>query len=141
MRLSVAVLGALLMAPTVGDTGACGRTAEELDRDRYANARKLEECQRCTDCGIDTARCVSACDPAAPPAIALPATCQPLYHDGEVCLRAIDAASCDKVRTYVDDDAPASPSECNFCLVAPPAPPGQGFVEGGVAEGGAEAGQ
>jgi hypothetical protein len=116
-------MGVLLMAPTVGDTGACGRTATELDRERYGNARKLEDCQRCQECGLDTARCVSACDPKQLPEIALPPTCRPLFHDGEVCLRALAAASCDTYATYVDDESAATPSECDFCQVPLPAPP------------------
>ena len=134
----VAVLGVLLMAPTVGDTGGCGRTVSELDRDRYANARKLEDCQRCQECGLTTARCGRACDPAQAPEIALPLTCSPLYHDGEVCLRALGAASCDTYATYVDDDAPATPSECDFCQVPPPPPAGTPtFADSGtIAEGG-----
>jgi hypothetical protein len=131
LTLAVIALGVLLMAPTVGDTGGCGRTATELEDDRYANARKIEDCQRCQECGIETARCGRACDPKALPEIALPATCRPLYHDGEVCLRALAAASCETFATYVDDEAPASPSECNFCRVAPPAPP-SGFADGGT---------
>lgn len=136
LSLVVAVLGVLLMAPTAGDTGACGRTATELEHDRYTHARKIEDCQRCEECGLDTARCTRACDPRALAEIVLPPTCRPLYHDGEVCLRALAAASCDTFATYVDDSAPANPSECNFCLVPlPQAPPG--FGDGGVADVGA----
>ena len=127
---AVVVLGVLLMAPTPGDTGACGRTATELEHDRYTNARKVEDCQRCQECGLDTARCQRACDPKALPEIVLPPTCRPLYRDGEVCLRALGAASCDTFATYVDDDAPANPSECDFCRVpVPEIPPG--FGDGG----------
>jgi hypothetical protein len=135
----VALLGVLLMAPTVGDTGSCGRTATDLDRDRYANARKLEDCQRCQECGLATARCQSACDPTQLPEIVLPPTCRPLFHDGEVCLRALAAASCSTYATYVDDEAPAVPTECDFCQTAPPAaPPPSVFAEGGaIGEGGA----
>lgn len=131
LSLAVALLGVLLMAPTVGDTGACGRTATELDRDKYANARKLQDCERCRECGLSTARCESACDPKALPEIALPATCRPLYHDGEVCLRALAAASCDTYATYVDDEAPATPTECDFCQVPLPsaAPAAPGFAD------------
>ena len=128
--LPVVVVGLLLMAPTVGDTGACGRTATELEHDRYANARKLQDCQRCQECGLQGARCLRACDPKALPEIELPATCRPLYHDGEVCLRALGAASCGTFATYVDDDAPSTPSECEFCRVAP-APSTPSFGDGG----------
>jgi hypothetical protein len=130
LAVTIAALGVLLMAPTVGDTGSCGRTATELDRDRYANARKLEDCRRCQECSIGTARCESACDPTQLPEIALPVTCRPLYHDGEVCLRALSAASCDKYETYVADDGTATPSECDFCRVAPEVPGGgPGFAD------------
>lgn len=134
LSLVCAVLGVLLMAPTVGDTGGCGRTIRELDRDRYANARKLEDCERCQECSIDTIRCQHACDPKIAPEIALPPTCQPLFHDGEVCLRALGAASCDDYATYVDDDAPSTPSECDFCLVPPPPPatPPPAFGDSGM---------
>jgi hypothetical protein len=127
----VIVLGVLLMAPTVGDTGGCGRTATELESDRYANARKLQDCRRCEECGIETARCQRACDPQALPDIVLPPTCRPLFHDGEVCLRALGAASCHAYARYVDDDAPASPSECEFCRV-PQAEPPPAFGDSGV---------
>lgn len=128
-----AVLGVLVMAPTVGDTGSCGRTATDLDRDRYANARKAEDCERCQECGLATARCQSACDPAQLPEIVLPATCRPLFHDGEVCLRALGAASCSTYATYVDDEAPAVPTECDFCQTAPPSPPPASvFAEAGT---------
>ncbi|MDB4939249.1 MAG: hypothetical protein JWP87_6221 [Labilithrix sp.] len=124
LSLVVATFALLVMAPTVGDTGACGRTATELDRDRYANARKLQDCERCRECGLDTARCLRACDKTQLPEIALPATCRPLYHDGEVCLRALAAASCDTYATYVDDESAATPTECDFCQVPPAAPAG-----------------
>ena len=117
--LLVTLLGLLLMAPTVGDTGGCGRTATDLEHDRYANARKLQDCQRCQECGLESARCLRACDPKALPEIVLPVTCRPLYHDGEVCLRALASASCATFATYVDD-APSTPSECDFCRVPPP---------------------
>ena len=133
----VAVLGILAMAPTVGDTGGCGRTATDLDRDRYANGRKLQDCERCEECGLTTARCVRACDPKQLPEIVLPVTCQPLYHDGEVCLRALSAAPCDDFASYVSDVAPSTPSECEFCVV-PAAPPAGTFADAATAgDGGA----
>jgi hypothetical protein len=137
LALVIAGLGALLMAPTVGDTGGCGRTATSLDRDRYSSARKLQDCERCEECGVSTARCQRACDPKQLPEIALPVTCRPLYHDGEVCLRALAAASCDTFATYVDDEAAATPSECDFCLVPPATPPPAFGDSGVIGEGGA----
>lgn len=130
-RAVIVVLGVLLMAPTVGDTGGCGRTATELDRDRYANGRKLQDCERCQECGIDNARCGRACDPTQLPEIVLPVTCRPLLHDGEVCLRALAAADCDTFATYVDDVAASTPTECEFCVV-PPEAPAPGFTDGGA---------
>ena len=134
--LAVMVLGVMVMAPTVGDAGACGRTASELDRDTYASGRKSLDCRRCGECGITNDRCTRACDPSALPDVELPATCQPLYFDGVVCLRALEAASCDAFATYVDDVGPAIPSECDFCKVPIPTVPTGTFVDGGAAEDG-----
>jgi hypothetical protein len=46
-------------------------------------------------------------------------------------LRALAAASCDTYATYVDDDAPATPTECDFCQVPLPsaAPGARGFAD------------
>lgn len=121
-RLVVVLLAVLCMAPTVGDVGGCGREATELDADDMAVARKDEDCERCRECRLSSERCRRACDPNALPDVDLPATCRPVRHDGEVCLRALHAASCDTYASYVDDVAPATPTECQFCRVAP-APP------------------
>lgn len=130
--LVAAVLGALTMAPTVGDVGGCGVEATALDREAYALARKDEDCKRCSECGLATERCARACDVAAAPDVQLPATCLPLLRDGEVCVRALRAASCDAYATYMDDLAPAVPSECDFCRVPPAPPPGPTFADGGA---------
>jgi hypothetical protein len=103
--------------PTVGDVGACGRSATDLSEAAYAYARRNVDCSRCNACGLKTNHCVVACDPKAPSDIAFPPTCRPLVHDGEVCMRALRAASCSDYATYVDDDAPAVPTECDFCHV------------------------
>lgn len=116
-----ALFGVLTMAPTVGDVGGCGAEPTALDRDAYALARKDEDCARCTECRLATERCARACDPKATPEVELPATCRPLLRDGEVCVRALRAASCDAYATYMDDVAPAVPSECDFCRLPPPA--------------------
>lgn len=129
LGVTVAILGVLSMAPTSGDVGGCGREATSLDVDAYAAARKDEDCDRCRECGVTTLRCERACDPAALPDIAVPATCKPLRRDGEVCLRAIHAASCDDFAGYVDDRAPKTPSECEFCRIVPP--PADSFGDGG----------
>jgi hypothetical protein len=41
--------------------------------------------------------------------------CIPLVHDGEVCLRALLAASCQDFSEFVRDLEPTAPTECVFC--------------------------
>jgi hypothetical protein len=106
------------MAPTAGDVGGCGTEVVALDPLAFALARKDEDCARCQECDLRSQRCLRACDPTKTVDTSIPATCQPIRHDGEVCLRALRAASCDAYATYVDDVAPATPSECEFCKVA-----------------------
>jgi hypothetical protein len=113
----VLLLAPLLGAPTVGDVGGCGAEAEALDVAVYTSTRKDLECERCAECGIQTARCVRACDPAKNADISIPSSCRPLLHDGRVCVRALRAASCSDFARYVDDADPATPSECAFCRV------------------------
>lgn len=115
LGLVVVTLGLLSLAPTAGDVGGCGASVEELDEARFARARKLVDCQRCTECGIATERCKAACDPKAPNEVGFPARCYPLLHDGEVCLNALLASSCSTYELYVDDAVRAIPSECEFC--------------------------
>jgi hypothetical protein len=120
------------MAPTPGDVGGCGKEATELDPVAYADTRKVTDCNRCRACALGTARCARACDDTQPPEIQLPSTCRPLYHDGEVCIRALKAASCSDYASYMDDVAPSIPSECDFCRVPPPAATGSVFGDGGA---------
>ncbi|HVH48099.1 MAG TPA: hypothetical protein VM925_37455 [Labilithrix sp.] len=120
--LVVAVLGVLSMAPTAGDIGGCGAEVKLLDATEFAVARKEQDCERCRECGISTARCTRACDATKATETNIPPSCQPLAHDGDVCLRALGAASCEAYATYVDDVAPSTPSECEFCKVAPERP-------------------
>jgi hypothetical protein len=141
--LVVWTLAALCLAPTAGDIGGCGAEATPLDTQAFAQARKDEDCQRCRACGLVVPRCGRACDPAKPPDTSIPTTCKPLRHDGDVCLHALSAASCTSYATYVDETAPATPSECDFCKERPsslPLPaPGFGSPGAGVdasAEGG-----
>jgi hypothetical protein len=129
-HLLIGVLGLLCMAPTAGDIGGCGTEVKALDREVIAQARKEMDCRRCLDCSIGTARCQRSCDPNVPPETAVPATCQPLQHDGEVCIRALSSASCEKYASYVDDNAPSTPSECEFCKIPPEGASGP-FVDGG----------
>jgi hypothetical protein len=107
------------MAPTAGDVGGCGTEPTALDGAAFELARKDQDCAKCTECALGTARCHRSCDPASPPDTNLPSSCRPLKHDGEVCLRALAVASCHAYATYVDDQAPATPPECEFCKIVP----------------------
>lgn len=115
------LLGVLSMAPTAGDVGGCGTEVTALDPNAFAIARKEVDCARCKACSLSVPRCGRACSPTTAPDTNLPRTCQPIQHDGDVCLRALGAASCDDYATYVDERAPATPSECEFCRI-PPSP-------------------
>ena len=130
VKAAIVVLAVLSMAPTAGDIGGCGSTATLLDVKVFAAARKDVDCQRCQDCGLSSARCTSACDAKQAPEVAIPATCQPLYHDGEVCLRALGAASCADYTKYVSDD-PSLPGECQFCKTPAPLPTTATLGDGG----------
>lgn len=122
-----AVLGLVLGAgPTVGDVGSCGDQATSLDLRTFQAERKAVDCQRCKDCGLMTQTCTDACNPRAPSNVTWPSTCYPLAHDGIVCIDALQAASCDAYATYVDDGAPALPTECDFCHDIPEAGPAVG---------------
>jgi hypothetical protein len=115
IAMGAAVAIGLCTAPTVGDIGGCGVRATSLDMATFADERKQVDCQRCTECGLATMTCRNACDPNAPSDVAWPATCHPLLHDGDVCIRALQAASCGAYASFVDDVAPTEPSECDFC--------------------------
>jgi hypothetical protein len=104
----------ILAAPTVGDIGGCGQRVEQLDPAKFFAQKQIIDCTKCTACGFATASCERSCteridDPA------FPEDCFPLAHDGEVCLNALEAASCDAYAAFVDDVAPTIPTECNFC--------------------------
>ncbi len=128
VTLVALLLAMFCMAPTAGDIGGCGSEARDLDPTAFADARKKLDCERCTECGIGSTRCKNACDPSRAPETAIPKTCEPLFHDGEVCVRKLSAASCDAYATYVADVAPSIPSECEFCKLAPPPVPTTPFA-------------
>jgi hypothetical protein len=111
----VVCLTLLCTAPTPGDVGGCGQPARDLDPEAFFQEKRRIDCSHCTECGIRTESCDVACSEEPPPIEGFPAGCYPLVHDGEVCLRALDDASCDEYRPYVADEAPQVPSECNFC--------------------------
>jgi hypothetical protein len=115
----VLLLGAVVLvaAPTAGNLGSCGQTAELLDEDKFFAAKRAVDCSRCEECGLSTEACVRACDGVRTDFEVFPEECAPLVHDGEVCLDALLAASCSDVEGYVADQAPTQPTECNFCPV------------------------
>lgn len=114
--LALALFALLLgTGSTVGDVGGCGADAVDLDETRFALARKRLDCARCTSCSLKTARCTMACDLRKPSDVGFPPNCKPLLHDGEVCLHALQVASCSDYAFYVDDQTRAVPIECEFC--------------------------
>ncbi len=112
VALAALVFGA---GPTVGDIGSCGQAADDLDGPRFFGAQRETTCAHCRACSLTTRACDDACAGRGP--VLLPAGCRPIVHDGEVCLRALDAASCDDFSAFVRDAAPTAPSECQFCPV------------------------
>lgn len=108
-------MGLSCAAPVPGDIGACGQPVQRLDGVRFFQARKVVDCRRCKECSIATDTCSVECDGAPPGDVSFPPNCSPLVHDGEVCLRALLEASCDDYASYVSDEGPTVPTECNFC--------------------------
>jgi len=115
-RLVLALLVLLFCAaPTPGDIGGCGQAPDNLDPETFFATKKSIDCSRCKECGIATSACFDACDSAVPWDTAFPEDCYPLVHDGEVCLRALQYASCGDYEGYMSDTSTSTPSECNFC--------------------------
>jgi hypothetical protein len=115
LRLAVALVSVLfLAAPVPGDVGGCGKAARSLDAPAFFEAKRALDCSRCRECDLVSKICEDACS-AEPLAAELPRGCDPLEHDGDVCLRALADASCDEYETFVRDAAPEAPTECNFC--------------------------
>ena len=115
-RLALALVVLLFCtAPTPGDIGGCGQSPDILDASTFFGNKKRIDCNRCEDCGLVSATCVKACDDNQPFDSSFPTDCVPLVHDGEVCLRALQHASCSDYQGYVDDNAPTTASECDFC--------------------------
>jgi hypothetical protein len=104
-----------LAAPTPGDIGGCGQPAQLLDAKTFFGAKRYIDCKRCDECSITFSSCTTACDLSTTTTAAFPQDCYPLVHDGEVCLRALQNASCSDYSNYMNDFAPEVPSECNFC--------------------------
>ena len=95
MKKWLLLLVALLcLAPTPGDVGGCGQPAQELDAPIFFATKKAIDCQQCRRCGFANQTCALACDSSAEVAVSFPEGCLPLVHDGEVCLRRLQHASC-----------------------------------------------
>jgi hypothetical protein len=113
----LAALVLFCLAPTPGDIGGCGQTAQDLDPQVFFESKQSIECQRCRECSLRTRACETACDDGPVPD-QFPDGCYPLVHDGTVCLRALTQGSCETL-SKVMGDPPLVPSECNFCPVEP----------------------
>lgn len=113
MRLA-AMLVLVVAAPTVGDIGSCGEAPADLDAAAFFREKATVDCARCQECGFSSAACARACDPTQQPQ-SFPEGCYPIVHDGEVCLRALEAAACDTYAGFVADQGATISTECNFC--------------------------
>lgn len=115
MRRGAALILALVcMAPTAGNIGSCGQEAQFLDSNKFFSTKQFTDCSRCTECAIFTEACSRACQNIAIVGT-FPDGCFPLVHDGEVCLDALDVASCDDYASYMADEGATIPTECDFC--------------------------
>jgi len=115
-RLALAAVALLFCtAPTPGDVGGCGQKPAELDPEVFYERKANVDCQRCQECGIRSVACNTACQFPERYPHAFADRCLPLVHDGEVCLRALQYASCSDYEGYQSDVLPSTPSECNFC--------------------------
>lgn len=109
------LLALACLAPTPGDIGGCGQSAQDLDETLFFASKRAIDCDQCRACDIRSLSCSVACDGAQADPSAFPARCRPLVHDGEVCLRALLESDCDEYRDFMSDSAPSVPSECDFC--------------------------
>lgn len=112
-RLALVLL-AFIAAPVAGDIGSCGEEAKDLDPVKFFAEKARIDCERCGECAIPSTRCGQACDPTLTPK-AFPPGCFPYVHDGEVCLNALEAASCDAYLGYMAEEDATAPTECTFC--------------------------
>jgi hypothetical protein len=107
------VVLAFCAAPVPGDVGGCSQRAQELDTAAFFEIKGSIDCEKCTACAIESETCARACRGEGN--ASLPRGCVALVHDGEVCLRALLDASCEDYEGFVRDQAPTTPTECNFC--------------------------
>jgi len=124
VRLVLAAVVVLFCAaPTPGDIGGCGQRVQPLDPGAFYERKKETDCSKCRECSFSTDFCKGACDKAVDPLSEFPEGCDPIVHDGEVCLNALEAASCGDYEAYVKDQAREAPNECRFCPVSSEASP------------------
>lgn len=102
-----------LTAPYSGDYGCFTDQAADLDPNKFFLSKQADDCAACMACNFTTNDCMRACGP--PMGGAFPYGCYPLIQDGEVCLRALEAASCSDYQSYVSDQGATIPTECDFC--------------------------
>jgi hypothetical protein len=115
MRLTLALVALLFCAgPVPGDVGGCGKAPRSLDAAEFFDEKRALDCARCRECDVASEYCEATCAPDAERP-ELPRGCDPLQHDGDVCLRALLDASCDEYEAFLRDEAPETPTECNFC--------------------------
>ena len=112
--LAAIALAVLCAAPTPGDVGGCGQNPQTLDPGAFFAEKAAIDCSQCNECAYTSDFCLRACS-GEPSQSAFPAGCSPLVHDGEVCLNALEAASCGDYETYARDTDREAPSECLFC--------------------------
>jgi hypothetical protein len=109
----VIVLAILAAAPTVGDVGGCGTKAEPLDATKFFTQRLDLACSRCDECGILAPGCKNACSRNRIVPHTFPEGCNPVVHDGEVCINAVEALSCSAFDDFIERGI--VPTECDFC--------------------------
>jgi hypothetical protein len=119
LRLVVAIV-LFCAAPTAGDIGSCNQPDQALDPKPFFAEKKVIDCEQCQACGlVFTKACKAACSKNPPSPDTFPDDCLPLVHDGEVCIDALEAASCASYSHFVADQGATTPSECDFCPVMP----------------------
>jgi len=107
-------------APTPGDIGGCGQRVQPLGPRPFFEAKKDIDCEKCKDCSFSTDFCKTACDPDEQVPKSFPEGCEPIVHDGEVCLNALEATGCGDYEAYVADEGREAPNECRFCPAESP---------------------
>ncbi len=116
VRFSLATMVVLFCAaPTPGDIGGCGQRVQPLGAEPFFEAKKDIDCEKCKDCKYSTEFCDDACDKDSEVPTDFPEGCEPIVHDGEVCLNALEATGCSEYESYVRDEKREAPNECRFC--------------------------